>query len=155
MRKSASLLLVVLVAFVCEGCGDGSVPAATSMPRPHGGTTLRLPDDLGYAELVNEPEPTGAREGDKTALVVYFLSPDGTTAMSPAPSEVTAKVELAVSRKNSQQTLELKKEPRSDDPAGSSRFASALGSYNLGSMRGQLTGNAGSKPFVLTIAGGR
>jgi hypothetical protein len=158
MHRSTRILMVLFGCLGAAGCAD--TPAAPSAPAailqgPHHGMTLRLPDDLGYAELVNEPPSDGASSSAPTALVVYFLTADGKAPMATPPTEVKAKVELASSRRAAQETLDLKLDPKSDDPAGACRFASKTGAYSLATLRGELTGNAQSHPFKLEIAGGR
>lgn len=158
MRRATFVLVTLFGCISAAGCADA--PAGPSAPAailegPHHGMTLRLPDDLGYAELVNEPPSGGASSSAPTALVVYFLAADGKAPMATPPSDVKAKVELASSRRAEQETLDLKPDPRSDDPAGACRFASRTGAYGLGTLRGELTGNAQSHPFKLEIAGGR
>ena len=155
MLQFRTAILVLLATVGAAGCGGYAAPPAAPVPRPHGGTTLVLPEGLGYAELVNEPEVSGDRAKTPTSLVVYFLAPDGGSALSPLPSEVKASVELSLSRMKKQETLELASHPKSDDPVGSARFASMAGPYNLGVLRGEISGKLGTQTFKLTLAGGR
>jgi hypothetical protein len=154
MRQAMRLIPFVLVGLGLAGCSDESTARSQVPQAPHHGTILSLPDGLGCAELVNEPESDG-RGDTPTALVVYFLTPDGKAAMTPPPSEVKAKVSMAQSRQGKQETLDLKPEPKSGDPAGESRFASKSGPYALTTIRGELSGKAKDKPFTLEFAGGR
>ena len=99
------------------------------MMGPHHGTTIRLPDDKGYVELTNEPEVSGRGSREPTSIVAYFLKIDGTSTMEPAPSDVN--FVLTQARKRGSETIPLAAEPKSDDPAGGSRFASKPGHITL------------------------
>jgi len=116
---------------------------------------MLLPEGLGYAEFVNEPPATERGSDPPTALVVYFLQADGKSPLSPPPSEVKARVEVSGSRQVATQTLEMKPEPKSDDASGGVRFTSKPGPFQLGNIRGSLSGKAQGKAFKLEIAQGR
>jgi hypothetical protein len=155
MRKP----LVVALSFLGIGLvGCGGSPNLPAMPKdaptvgPHGGTAFALPDGMGYAEVVNDPPPGERDRSAPTSLVVYFLQPDAKTALSTPPTEV--KVQGGTGR-NTAQSVALKAEPKADDPAGASRFATPRGAYQLDEFRGELTAKAGSTPVKITIAGAR
>jgi hypothetical protein len=61
------------------------------MPAPqHGGSMLQLPDGRGFAELfVDRKAAVKGPEAGVSRLVAYFYQPDGASAMSPPPSDVT------------------------------------------------------------------
>jgi hypothetical protein len=123
------------------------------MVGPHRGTTIRLPDDKGFVELTNEPDESGRGSRDPTAIVAYFLKPDGASAMEPTPSDV--KIEVANTRKKRSETISLAAEPKSDDPAGGSRFASKPGAHHLASLRGTLNATIDGKEVSLSVTGSR
>lgn len=118
---------------------------------PHHGTAFALPQDAGLAEVVNEPEPEG-RSDPVTSIVVYFLMPDGKTPLTPAPTDV--RVVVSAGRKKPE-TLELKAEPKSDDPSGGARFASKTGPYLLPDLHGQLSAKVGGAEFKASLVGVR
>jgi hypothetical protein len=120
---------------------------------PHDGPAYALPQGLGYAEVTNEPKAGERDRTAATAIVVYFLKPDAKGAIEAAPSDV--KFQVAPSGRNKAQTVALKADPRSGDPAGGGRFASQPGPYQLEELRGELTGKAGATPFKIEIAGAR
>src|SRR5271166_2707560 len=92
MRKSMRFLLLPVCLFA--GCG-GSTSQSSLPAAPHQGTLVTLPGGSGFAEIVLD---SAAAAGDnrrsqaKPRIVAYFYQPDGTTAMSPGPSEVKVKV---------------------------------------------------------------
>ena len=81
---------VAALALAFSGCGGGAstnpVNAVGVVPA-HGGSVLPLPSGRGFFELVVEPvtAPTKAKAG---AVVVYFLKPDGSGPLDPAPAAV-------------------------------------------------------------------
>jgi hypothetical protein len=90
-----------------------------------------LPDKKGYFEIRTEGgEPIGRGSQAKASansLVVYFYLPDGTTALSPAPTDVTVKIGTG----SGSPVVALA-------PQAKGGFASAPGHYPS-SFRGQLT----------------
>lgn len=138
--------------------GCGGKPALPPMPKdtptvgPHQGTAYALPDGLGYAEVVNEPSASERDRAAPTAIVIYFLGPDAKAALTPAPTDVKFQV---ASGRGKGQAVSLSAGPKSDDPAGASRFASPTGPYQLEDLHGELTAKAGGKPAKIPIAGAR
>ena len=146
-----AVLLAGTAALV--GCSASPPPQAPTVVKgPHGGTTIRLPEDAGFVEFVNEPEPDGRERDATTALVVYFLKTDGSTPINPAPADV--KFEAKGGRKPAQ-TLALAPEPKTDDPSGAARFASKRGPYSLGEIRGRVSASVGGKPVSAEYLGAR
>ena len=141
----------ILGLAVLAGCEGGAALAPQVVVGPHGGTAYRLPGERGFAELVNEPEVDDARVAPTTALVVYFLQPDGKSPLTPAPSDVSARV--MIERRLT--TLPLKAEPKAGDPTGSARFATILGPYQLADLHGTLTATAGGETATIAFAAGR
>jgi hypothetical protein len=151
MRKRlrySSLFAVSLLA----GCGESiTVPPSEIAIGPHQGTAFRLPDNQGFAEIVNEPKPQVRGSKDPTSIVVYFLETDGKTPISAKPTDV--KVDLTQQQKTV--AVALAAEPKSDDPAGASRFASKPGPYQLAGARGKLVASVGGQRVEKVFAGGR
>jgi hypothetical protein len=94
MRRFLLGLLIVPAGFL-SGCGadttSGAAPAA-----PHGGTMATVPGGKGYAELTVGPATRSGtvRKGQqvKSQIAAFFYQSDGTTEMSPSPTDVTVKV---------------------------------------------------------------
>jgi hypothetical protein len=92
MLKSFCLLL--LPVCLLAGCGGPSGESGLPTP-PHKGNLVALPDGRGFVEILID---SGASAGDrgkthpKTRIVAYFYQSDGTTEMSPAPSDVIFKL---------------------------------------------------------------
>jgi hypothetical protein len=146
--------VIFAMAGLFFGCDSGSsTPPAAVMVGPHRGTTIRLPDDKGYVELTNEPEVTGRGSREPTAIVAYFLKPDGASTMERAPSDVRLVVTEA--RTKATETIPLAAEPKSDDPAGGSRFVSKPGPHHLAVLRGQLNVKIDGQEVSLPVSGSR
>ena len=127
----------------------------------HGGTTFRLPDDKGFVELVNEPVVIDPRNPQPTSIVAYFYQADGKSAMSPSPTDVSFQIDPdARSRQRDKaaagsSTLPLSAEPKADDPAGASRFASKTGPYYLAAVRGTLKAKINGQDISTAFMGSR
>ena len=146
----AAFIVMVGLSF---GCNSGPLTSPQVMVGPHHGTAIRLPDDKGFVELINEPEVSGRGSREPTAIVAYFLKPDGSSTLEPAPSDVM--VVLAGAVKKGSETIPLAAEPRSDDPAGGSRFVSKPGTYHVASLRGKLNAKVHGQEVSLPISGSR
>jgi hypothetical protein len=138
------------------GCGnslpDPVVPSAPPPKAgPHGGLAYALPDELGYAEIVNEPPVEGRGEKVSTSIVVYFLSPD-VKQSGKTPSDVKFILKRG---KTDSRTLTLKAEPKSGDSSGQSRFVSESGPFRVEDLRGDLTASVEGKPVSISVVGGR
>ncbi len=157
-----------LAAALLAGCAGSSVPIEeqVSTVGPHRGPTLQLPEKKGFVELVNEPAPRDRRGGEPTALVAYFLKLDGRSPMEPAPTDVRFTIDAGArangrgghARGKAQAAsgvVELLPEPKAEDPAGASRFASRLGPYQLDAVRGSLSARVDGQETGVTFQGGR
>jgi hypothetical protein len=154
-----------VAALVClgvhPGCGGSSVPIEqqVAISGPHRGMTLQLPEKKGFVELVNEPEPRDRRSNEPTSLVAYFLKIDGKSPLEPAPSDVSFAIDGGGGRdgrsKNGPQSVPLAAEPKADDPAGASRFASKPGPYVLDGIRGTLSAKVDGQSASVTFSAGR
>jgi hypothetical protein len=132
MRR-AYRAFVLVPALILLGCnGGGMTGTGTSLPATqHGGQMLALPSGKGFAELLVERgavTKVAAKSPTKRRLLAYFYQPDGSTALTPAPSDV--KVRLGSADSGTDVTLT----PQST-PAG--MFASEPGQYP-DALRGQL-----------------
>jgi len=152
MRIGFGAALIVMVG-LSFGCNSGPSTPPQVMVGPHRGTTIRLPDEKGFVELINEPEVSGRGSREPTAIVAYFLKSDGSSTMEPAPSDVM--LVLAGAGKKGSETIPLSAEPKSDDPAGGSRFASKPGSHHLASLRGKLNAKIDGQEVSLPVSGSR
>jgi hypothetical protein len=151
MRTIVRAIVVVTGAALAGCSSDPPAPPAGVTRGPHQGTTIRLPEDKGFVELVNEPEVSGRGRNETTALVAYFLNSDAKSPLSPAPTDV--KFELSVPGKKAQ-PVALAAEPKADDPAGAARFASKSGPYNLAEVRGSLSATVAGQSVSVAYGGG-
>jgi hypothetical protein len=151
---------LALAAFL-TGCDSSTPPEGISVAiGPHQGTMIRLPEDKGFVELVNEPEVTDRRNPQPTSIVAYYLQADAKSSLSPAPADVgfamdTGGGKAARGRKGTPETIPLVAEPKSDDPAGSSRFASKPGPYQLSAIRGNLSAKIAGQDVLTPFEGAR
>jgi hypothetical protein len=135
MRATQWAALSILVAAV-TGCGA----ASRTIPAPsHQGLVNELPGNQGYFEIGTEGNtPAGRSSGPKkpveTTIVVHFYGADGTTEMSPAPTEVTVKIGGGDSAKVVPLSPQIK-----------GGFASAPGPFSAG-FRGRLNAKIGGEP---------
>jgi hypothetical protein len=150
MRCRAALLVMAGLLFGCNSAP--STPAEVTVG-PHRGTTIRLPDDRGIVELTNEPEVRGRGSSEPTAIVAYFLKLDGASPLEPTPSDV--RLVLSRTGKMGSENVRLSAEPKSDDPAGASRFISKPGPYHLAMLRGNLSAKIDGQEVSLPISGSR
>jgi hypothetical protein len=144
----------VLLTAVLSGCSSSSAPTpAVVVKGPHDGTALRLPNDKGFVELVNEPAVDSRSRNATTSIVAYFLQANGSSPMNPAPTEV--KFSLKASANKPLEVIPLAAAPKSDDPAGGARFASKTGPYDLAAVRGALQASIDGQSFSIEFMGAR
>ena len=130
MLKSVSCLMIML-AGVIAGCGGApkELPVAKSA---HGGHLVTLPDGRGFAEILVESAASAGKRGGKAQaqprIVAYFFQPDGTTEMTPGPSDVRVKLGTA----ETSPVVDLSPQPKE-----SGKYASEPGTYRDG-FNGQL-----------------
>jgi hypothetical protein len=155
MRRCV-LASCLLFANLAAGCGGGSPsPGLDSLPGtgPHGGVTIRLPNDRGFVEYEVEAlqKATGKRKRTSGAavIVVYFLGPDGQSALGPGPTDVSLELKTP---ERSTRTIKMTRQAQPGGPAEASRYESEPGSYGSEPLRGRLTatleGQAVSAPIV-------
>ncbi len=154
------LAILLAAAGLTAGCGTPE-PSSQVLKGTHSGTSIRLPEDKGYVELVNEPIMTDRRNPQPTSIVAYFYQADGKSPMSPSPTDVSFQIDPdARSRQRDKSaagssTLPLSAEPKADDPAGASRFASKTGPYALTAVRGTLKAKINRQDVSTAFMGAR
>jgi hypothetical protein len=147
IHKLHALLLSLSGLVGCWG-DRAEVPPPQFVNGPHGGLSYRLPDDRGYAEIINEPPISASGGTPQTAVVVYFLGTDARTPLESKPTGV--KVELDLGRRRN--TLPLSPSALAGDPSGSNRFVSKTGPYVIADARGLLTTTLDGKTFTLDFS---
>jgi hypothetical protein len=151
MRQPLRALLLVAAAALVPGCGgSSSAPVAerATVAAPHGGAISPLPGNRGYGESLIEP---GAKPGTRptsSAIVVYFLGPDGKSPMAPTPSGVS----LSYTADRMPKTLNLAHRPKTDDPAGAGRFATDPVPLTESRLEGELTATIEGESVTLPVA---
>jgi hypothetical protein len=129
--KRFSLLFLTLVLGATFGCG-GSTPTLQVQPPPGGGAMVRLPGNRGFVTVKTESPDlprSGRPKHAPTVIVASFYQPDGTTPMSPAPTDVVFKPDE--STKGTPIAL-------SPDPKDPNRFASTAGTSFPGGLQGTI-----------------
>lgn len=157
------LAILLAAAGLVAGCGspEPSSQVIKVFKGTHGGTTFRLPDEKGFVELVNEPVVTDRLNPQPTSIVAYFYQADGKSAMSPSPTDVSFQIAPDARSKQRGQatggasTLPLSAEPKADDPAGASRFASKTGPYFMAAVRGTLKAKISGQDISTAFMGSR
>jgi len=153
MRTSFGCVILALLGLFA-GCNSSQLSESELVVRvgPHQGTIVQLPEEKGLVELVNEPEARDRRSTEPTAVVAYFLRTGGATPLEPAPSDVSVVIEDG---KKASQTVPLNHDPKSDDAAGSARFISKPGKYQLAGLKGTLNATIGGQQVSAPFSGGR
>jgi hypothetical protein len=152
---------VIVLAVVAAGCDSPAQPVAVNLvSAPHRGTMIRLADDRGFVELVNEPEVSDRRKPEPTSIVAYFLQIDAKSPLEPLPADVDFAIQSGGGRggrtkQDSGSRISLTAQPNSDDPLGAARFVSKPGPYALEGMRGILMARIGGQVVTTTVAGSR
>jgi hypothetical protein len=160
MRIIVATVTLALAALL-SGCNSSESPVSVSVARgPHQGTMIRLPEDKGFVELVNEPEVTDRRNPQPTAIVAYYLQTDAKSPLTPAPLDVTFAIGTgggkgARGKQGSATSIPLDAEAKSADPAGASRFASKPGPYQLSAIRGNLSAKISGQEITTSFEGSR
>jgi hypothetical protein len=148
--------LWLCVALTPLGCTGASVPAGTEdRLGPHRGVLLALPDDQGFAEVIDEV-PAGARQVGRaqtpSRIFVYLLNPELSAPASVSPSTMTMRVTVVT---GSPQAVPLEPEPDAADPLGKNRFASKPGPYGLREAEGELSAELGGSTWQASFDGSR
>ena len=104
-----------------------------------------MPDSKGFVELTTERSATSKQSRGsptKTRILAYFFQADGTTAMSPAPTDV----KITLGAAGSSPVVSLT--PQATDPG---QFASEPGDYP-DELRGQIAFDLDGKPVQATFS---
>jgi hypothetical protein len=134
------LRILFLVVLLLSGCG-GTGSAGNPLPSPqHGGSIVALPGERGFVELKTERPPVTKEKKvaptASTKILAYFYAPDGTTAMSPVPTDVTLRIGT------SERGTDVKLSP---EPKEAGLLVSQPGSYP-DELRGQIALTLGGEP---------
>lgn len=127
----------IVLGIAAAGCGGG--PAATKPSAQHSGVMNELPEKKGFFEIRSRGDapagrPSRSKKVAEHPIVVHFYGPDGTTEMSPAPTDVTIKI-------GGDMGSDL---PLSPQPRGG--FATAPGLYPT-AFRGRLRARIDGQPI--------
>jgi hypothetical protein len=117
------------------GCGaESGTHVAAVKPSPVGGAIVRLPHDAGLVAIKTETaDPSRAVKTKLRAkIVAVFFENDGSTPMTPPPTEVVFELEILRSK-----TADLKTVTLLADPTTPNRFVSAASSFP-GGVAGKL-----------------
>jgi hypothetical protein len=141
-------LMMCLLCIGASGCGQ-QPSNLTIKPPTSGGAMIRLPNDRGFVAVKTEIDkadhnlrinPRNARNRP-VSIVAYFFQNDGTTAMSPAPTDVVFEIGAA----QNAQAIAL-----SPDASEPNRFASPPGLYSnslQGIVRAKIAGEEVRESF--------
>lgn len=124
MRPTAILFTAFCLGSIV-GCSDSPTDLNPKLA-PVGGVLVRLPNDRGMVAIKTEaPElPAGPKLKNRmVSIVAYFYQMDGTTPLTPAPTDVVFTMGSDAKTK----TIPLN--PDAKDP---NRFLSAAGPYMQG-----------------------
>jgi hypothetical protein len=136
--------LLVLPVVLLSGCGGSPTESKFTAP-PHGGNIVELPDSRGFVELKTDRVPApkkGSTARQKSQIVAYYYQSDGSTAMSPAPTDV--KITLGAAGSGTIVNLA----PQSNEPG---KFASEPGDYP-DELRGRIDFQLDGKPVQATFS---
>jgi hypothetical protein len=124
--RSIRLSLVLLSLGLIVGCSaDSGNQVTADKPSPVGGAMIRLPNDAGLVAIKTEtadPSRAVKTKPRATKIVAVFFQNDGSTPMTPPPTEVVFEVESLRSKAEKTVTLEA-------DPTTPNRFVSAADSF--------------------------
>jgi hypothetical protein len=144
-------VLAGLICLAATGCVGTTVP--DQLPNltvgPHGGAAISLPRSKGFGEICLEQQlakgkPTQAR------IAVYFLQPDGKTALATPPSDVA--VAVAAQGEGAKRSLTVKADAKPGDPAGSARFVTDPSDLDVDDIRGEVTATLDGETIKLPFA---
>jgi hypothetical protein len=151
MHKGFRPLFVLLGGIGLAGC-SGSTQVAKPDERigPHQGTLLKLPEDRGYAEVVNAGQAAKGRSaprqgGTQSQIVVYFLDRELKAPSAVSPSNVVVKLTIVTGKPA--EAVSLDAAPEVGDPLGGKRYASKPGAYQLSSAHCELSATLDGQPF--------
>jgi hypothetical protein len=146
MRKE--LWYLVTLGGLALGCSGSSGGGTDRKFGPHQGTLVKLPNDQGYVEILNEIQAKGrslGRQGSADQVIVYFLDRELKGPSSASPSGVNVKLSIVTGKPAESVALEPAAEAK--DPFGKKRFASKAGAYQLAGVHGELSATLDGQPF--------
>ncbi len=90
LSRTSRISLAAPLALFLAGCGGGAPSTSPQPIPPHGGNVFPIPDGLGHVEFVVKAnaDPAKSKNGPPTVFAAYFLNPDRTAPLSPAPTDV-------------------------------------------------------------------
>jgi hypothetical protein len=134
--RSIRLWLVLFSLGSIIGCGaESGTQVATVKPSPVGGAMVRLPHDAGLVAIKTEAADASRAVKTKlraTKIVAVFFENDGSTPMTPPPTEVVFELEGFRSKAAEPKTVTLEA-----DPTTPNRFVSAASSFP-GGLEGKI-----------------
>jgi hypothetical protein len=132
------------------GAGCSSITSAPVAPAAqHGGSMFSLSNGGGFVELLvkGQGEPKRrTRQVRQVQYTAYFYQEDGTTPMSPPPTEVRLKIGTA----DKATAVSFEPPAQSEGAAPASMFVSKLGSYPDG-FQGELEAKIDGAPVTADI----
>jgi hypothetical protein len=133
------------------GCGGQVIPSPIPPTSPlHGGILVPLPEKLGYVELLNDSRQK-RYNATETNILAYLLGPDQKTALVQKPTSVSVQLDTPSGR----QTVPMLPNPDPGDPAGSARFGSEFGLFELNQRGGEITVAIDGKTLTVPFRGPR
>jgi hypothetical protein len=126
---------------------ESTVPATAEL---HGGILVPLAESENYVELLNGKSVKKGKALE-TDLVAYVLKGDRKSPVSELPPSI----EVRIDTPKGTQVVPLKSAPDSSDPAGSSRFVSAPGPFQLNQTGGEVTLQVNGKSLTASFRGPR
>jgi hypothetical protein len=144
MRRILLGLSIIPVSLLA-GCGGSSL-SGSAPTAPHGGIMAEIPGGKGFAEVMvgTASGGKGVRKGQqvKSEIAAYFYQADGTTEMSPPPTDVKVKVGTGAGSP----TFGLAPQPKEKG-----KFASEPAELPEG-FRGQLEATVNGEPVSVGFA---
>ncbi|MGP0069208.1 MAG: hypothetical protein ACLQGP_37110 [Isosphaeraceae bacterium] len=118
------------------GCGaESGTQVVAVKPSPVGGAMVRLPHDAGLVAIKTEtadPSRAAKKKPRAAKIVAVFFENDGSTPMTPPPTEVVFELEGIRSNSAGLKTVALEADPRTPN-----RFVSAASSFP-GGLEGKI-----------------
>ncbi len=143
---------VALLASLLAGCGGPEPMVARSdQTSPHGGVIVPLPGEQGFVELLNGADAPPIARVRQTTIVAYLLQPDRKTAVASPPQEIAIKLDT----QKTPNPIPLPLKLDTTDPAGSARYVSEVGPYEVdrGGGGGTVEVTLNGKPITVPFRG--
>jgi hypothetical protein len=110
-----------------------------------------LPQNRGFAELLNGEKGKSTRNSPRVTVVVYFLQPDMRTPLSSLPTNVQVKILAG----RDVIMVPLAAEPDANDAVGKARFESKPGAYRISERAGDLIATIDGQSVSIPFRGPR